>query len=267
MARPLRWERSVNATSSQANLTMNTPRLELAILTTRRPSADEVVSSHRRLVERVAYRLRRRLPVHVASVEVADLIAAGYVGLLDAYNRFDWTAPDQFATYAEFRIKGAMLDELRGLDPAPRAARRAYRNVERTRERLTRELGRRAGDQDVAAKLGLTAREVGDVLVAVGPAVFDDIDGYSEVLPLTGADPHDIVERRATSEAVRAAIAALPDRQRDLLTAFHLHGESLTAIAGRMGVTVGRASQIKSAALRTLRASLSDHGSAFSEAA
>ena len=113
---------------------------------------DRVLLEHMPLVRMVAYRMLERLP---QSVELDDLVSAGVVGLIDAYNKFDPSKEVLFRSYAAVRIRGAILDSLRGMDWAPREIRRKAREMEEATQRLTQRLGRKPQQSEVAAELGM----------------------------------------------------------------------------------------------------------------
>ncbi|MDA8163587.1 MAG: sigma-70 family RNA polymerase sigma factor, partial [Desulfobacteraceae bacterium] len=113
---------------------------------------DDLILTYTPLIKYIAVRLAARLPAHVA---VDDLISCGIIGLIDAIDKFDTAKDVQFKTYAEFRIKGAMLDELRSLDWVPRSIRRKLHDLERVCGELEKRLGRPATDEEMAEALGL----------------------------------------------------------------------------------------------------------------
>jgi RNA polymerase sigma factor FliA len=113
---------------------------------------EQVLQEHMPLVRMVAYRILERLP---QSVELDDLVSAGMVGLIDAYNKFDPSRKVLFRSYAAVRIRGAILDSLRGMDWAPREIRRKAREMEETTQRLTQRMGRKPQQSEVAAEMGM----------------------------------------------------------------------------------------------------------------
>ena len=110
-------------------------------------SRDDLIIQYTPLIKFVANRLAIRLPPHI---DINDLISSGVLGLIDAIDKFDSSREAQFKTYAEFRIRGAMLDELRSMDWIPRSVRQNYNNIEKAFSRIEQELGRPANDEEVA---------------------------------------------------------------------------------------------------------------------
>src|SRR5438105_2115040 len=114
---------------------------------------DLVLMEHLPTVRYLARRIHERLPQHV---ELDDLVSAGVVGLIDAFSKFDHTKKVQLKSYAQFRIRGAILDSLRTLDWSPRELRRKGRAVEEAIRALTQRLGRAPAEQEIAEEMGFT---------------------------------------------------------------------------------------------------------------
>jgi len=204
------------------------------------------------VIRQAALRVARRLPSHVS---VDDLIGAGYVGLVDAYRRFDPTRCDRFEPYAEVRIKGAMLDELRSYDPLSRDLRALATRTANARRRLENQLGRRPNDAELATELGLSLEtyQTQAARMAVGPTVsVDDENGVELPDSSCGADAAlgDAQLRGSLSHAV----ATLPDRLREVIQLYYGGELTLREIGERMGVTESRVCQLHADAVRRLRA-------------
>jgi RNA polymerase sigma factor for flagellar operon FliA len=118
---------------------------------------ERVLLEHLPIVRFLARRIHERLPQHV---DIEDLVSAGIVGLMDAFSKFDPAKKVQFRSYAQFRIRGAILDSLRTLDWSPRELRRKGRAVEEAIRQVTARLGRAAGEGEVAAEMGLGRRSI-----------------------------------------------------------------------------------------------------------
>ena len=206
------------------------------------------------LVEQVAKRLARRLPAHV---EREDLISAGVVGLLESARRFDPSRSDAFETFAEFRIKGAMLDELRHLDSLSRTMRRHYGDVREATKKLESVLGREPTEDEIASELDMSLEEYRELVTKFdGHTVssLDEID--TERVAAEGASPD---EEAATCEMrakIAEAIEKLPARQRQVLWLYYFEEMSLRAIGNLLGVTESRICQIHSEATKALRRQL-----------
>lgn len=217
-----------------------------------RPSNDALVARHTELVTRAAGRMRRRIPSW-ARLEYCDLVSAGFVGLLEAADRFDWSEPDGFASYAEFRVRGAILDELRALDPVPRAARRLHRAAEQARHQLRQQQDRDPSRSEVARAIDRSTRNVAVVEQLCACGLDQELP---EALPSAAPTPLELALDSHDLRAASEAIAALPDRHRDVIRWHYVEDVPFTEIATRLGVTRGRVSQLKSDALRRLRASM-----------
>lgn len=209
------------------------------------------------LIRCIAARLARRLPSHL---RLDDLTSAGYIGLVTAYRRFDRSRGDDFHAYAERRIRGAMLDELRAIDPLTRDLRFLANRIASARRGLEARLGRAAREEEVAGALGMTLEEYRRhaAKVSVGPTVSieDPADDEGSMdLPDRDAEPAD--ERLATEQskhAVRGAIDKLPPRLRQVVQLYYGEGRTLRDIGNMLGVTESRVSQLQSEAVQRLRA-------------
>lgn len=216
-------------------------------------------SLHVKLVHRLARRLARGLP---PSVLHEDLVSAGLEGLVSAARRFDPTRGQQFVKFAEFRIKGAMLDEIRRHDMMSRGGRLLKKSLERAVVRLTASLGRPPTDEELADSLGVdlcvlqdARSRFGDVRVvslqsssAAGKMAFDPAD--------QAPTPEAVAMRIALYEQAADAVARLEDRERLVIELYFREGKKLKEIAARIGTTDSRVCQIKRAALTKLRGML-----------
>src|ERR1700722_18715868 len=122
---------------------------------------ERVLIEHLPIVRFLARRIHERLPQHV---DIEDLVSAGIVGLMDAFSKFDPAKKVQFRSYAQFRIRGAILDSLRTLDWSPRDLRRKGRAVEEAIRVLTAKMGRAPGEQEIAREMDLTLEEYQQLL-------------------------------------------------------------------------------------------------------
>jgi RNA polymerase sigma factor for flagellar operon FliA len=208
------------------------------------------------LVGKVAGAIGARLP---HSVEMSDLTQAGVLGLLDAAEKFDQAKGVRFRTYAELRIRGAILDSLRSLDWVPRSLRRERRELQRAESRLEAKLGRRPTDEELASEMELSiadlegARErVRRVEVASFEAEDFDRVAARTIDPLS-PDPHEHLERREIESLLARAIEKLPARERLVLTLYYHEELTMKEVGGILGVNESRVSQIHSKAVSKLR--------------
>jgi RNA polymerase sigma factor for flagellar operon FliA len=230
-----------------------------------RPAArntDALVVGNAELVKRIAYHLAGRLP---ASVEVADLIQAGMLGLLEAAANYTADRGASFETYAGIRIRGAMLDALRKLDWAPRSVHRKARAAAAAIREIEAELGREARDAEVADRMGISLgdyHKIAQDAASCRVASLDETHGDEE--PLLGkledgsADPF----RDATDDGFRTALAhaikELPERERLVMSMYYDDELNLKEIGAVLKVTESRACQLHGQALVRLKARLSD---------
>jgi RNA polymerase sigma factor for flagellar operon FliA len=223
---------------------------------TPQPQDSSNVAQYLPMVQKTARKMARRLPPHVV---VEDLVSAGVVGLLEAFARFDASRCDCFEAYAAFRVRGAMLDEMRRSDLMARDARTASRQREETASRLEASLGRQPREQEVAAALGQSVEDyrgqqgrLTGVKVVPLESLCDDgpRDGGIDVVDL--CDQHEALLR------LRRALSELPERQRLVLRLHYEKAMTLREIGGIIGTTESRVCQIHAEAVHRLRAALCD---------
>ncbi|MBI4819600.1 MAG: FliA/WhiG family RNA polymerase sigma factor [Deltaproteobacteria bacterium] len=204
------------------------------------------------LVKRVAKQVARRLPSHVG---LDDLVGAGLVGLLEAYDRYDGRDSVRFEQFAEFRIRGAILDELRRRDVMARDARGEAKRIEATLGALEGELGRQAEEEELAEKLGLDVNALRKKLERVAPVRVLNID---EVLdrPSSERGPSEQVETKELVARLAEAIAQLKPRHQQVLALYYQEDFTLKQIGEVLDVTESRVSQILSEATLRLRSLL-----------
>lgn len=209
---------------------------------------------YRPLVERIASRLARRLPPNIG---VNDLVAWGWVGFIEVYGRSGGLPEEQLEAYATLRVRGAMLDFLRGLDPVTRHARSASRRVAQASAKVSRSLGRPPLEAEVAAELGVTEaayRATLDVLAISASARHDvaDLDP-----PDSQASPPDEQAGRTLMIAsIERAADELSPRLRRVMSLYYQEEKTLREIGVLLGVTESRVSQMHTEAILRVRASL-----------
>ena len=212
------------------------------------------------LVTRIARQLAARLP---ASVEVDDIIQAGMIGLMDAASRFKADQGAQFETFATQRVRGAMLDELRQNDWAPRTVRRTQRVLDAAIHALEQRLGRAPSEREIAKELGVTLKDYRAMLVEArsGQIVSfeeseenDDGDVVARHRADASHEPHARLEERRFRESLVTAIEELPERERQLMGLYYEQDLNFREIAGVLGVTESRICQMHTQAVARLRA-------------
>jgi RNA polymerase sigma factor for flagellar operon FliA len=218
--------------------------------------ANPLIDDHVDLVKRIAYRLHSRLP---DSVQIEDLIQAGMLGLLEAHERFREEEGASFSTFAGIRIRGAMVDEIRRGDWAPRSLHRKSRAVAEAQRVIEIREGRPATDAEVAKELGMTAAEYRKTIGDVASAHLHSLDDGDPDMPqqevAAGDDwrPAFTVERDSLFEAVACASDELPDRERALMSMYYDQDLNLREIAESLGVSESRACQLHGRAISRVR--------------
>ena len=187
-----------------------------------------------------------------------DLASAGAVGLVLAADSFDPSTGVPFGAYARRRITGALMDELRAVDWAGRGTRKRIKALQAVSESLSAQLGRPPTEDEMAAVLGLTRDQVREALADAGRTV-GPLDGATDVLVADTVAPEEAVLAEERARYLAAAIAALPERLRHIVTEVYLEGRTVKDVAAALGLTSSAVSQQRSEALRLLREGLELH--------
>ncbi len=226
---------------------------------------EQLLLDHVPIVRFLARRIHERLPQHV---EIEDLVSAGVVGLMDAFSKFDPTKKVQFRSYAQFRIRGAILDSLRTLDWSPRELRRKGRAVEEAIRMLTVRLGRAAAEPEIAAEMGMTLGEYQQLLgdlkgLEIGTLHVErnENSGEEELAYVPGRpedDPLFVCLKGELEDRLAGAIANLADRERLVMTLYYYEEMTMREIGLALGVVESRVSQVHASAVVHLRAVLRD---------
>ena len=210
--------------------------------------------------------LARRLAASMPhSIDVGDLVQDGMIGLIDAADRFDEDRGIKFETFAERRVRGAMIDALRR-GAWPRGIRRVRRELEAARDKLRRELGCEPSLSDVArhlganeAQLGRTIRRIG-VIEATSPLATGDSVDVADLPPVLAPSgtpaPDAACEQSEVNDRVRAAVAALPWRERKIIGLYYFGDVTMKQVGAKIGVNESRVSQLHARAIRRLRTML-----------
>lgn len=226
------------------------------------PDMETLVQQHAPLVKRIAYHLIQRLP---PSVQVDDLIQAGMLGLLEAGRLYDHSQGASFETYAGIRIRGAMLDEVRRSDWAPRSVHRKYRQVAEAIHVIEAAAGREARDSEVAERMGIGLTEYHQILqdgvacrifsieemTEAGNQQWEDSAGV-------GGSPEQVLEQEGFQAALALSIESLPEREKLVVALYYDEELNLKEIGEVLGVSESRVCQIHSQAMLRLRARMQD---------
>jgi RNA polymerase sigma factor for flagellar operon FliA len=217
-------------------------------------------------VEALARRMAATMP---NSIDIGDLVQDGMIGLIDAAHRFDEDRGIKFETFAERRVRGAMIDALRR-DAWPRGVRRQRRELDAAREALRRELGHEPSMADLAARVGSDEKRLSRTIVRINTiestsplATGEHLDESSlppALVPSEPDSPDAAYEKLETRDRVRAAIQALPVRERKVIGLYYYGEVTMKQIGAEIGVNESRVSQLHARAIRRLRESLGEMG-------
>lgn len=229
---------------------------------------DQLIMDYAPLIRFVAQRIAARLP---SNIDVDDLISAGVIGLMDAIDKYDPSRDNKFKTYAEFRIRGAILDELRSQDWVPRSVRDKAKKIEKTYAELEQYLGRTATDTELSEALGVSLEEYHETVAKVKAVTMLSID------ELTGQNQHDRkslidclenkscrnpffqLKSKLVRELLMKNIEELPEKQKLVLSLYYYEELNLKEIGKILDVTESRVSQLHTQAVEKLRTKLKDN--------
>ncbi len=224
---------------------------------TRRPTPerDRLIATHIEIARRIALRMARRCPSWISS---EDLVASAMLGLAEAAERYDHTRQEPFLVFAEKRIRGAVLDELRRGDIMPRRVRQMARKVGATIQRLEQALGRPPADDDVAAALGVDVEHYRNELEQLVHVTVGALDQLDRTPPLAGDDTSPVLqaERRELLARIRGALTRLDQRDVLLLSLYYNQELTYLEIGQVLGVTTSRVCQLHGRAIARLRVEL-----------
>ncbi|MBM4332187.1 MAG: FliA/WhiG family RNA polymerase sigma factor [Deltaproteobacteria bacterium] len=227
---------------------------------------EEVILKYTPLIKYIAQRLAMRFPPHISA---EDLIGAGVIGLMDALNKFDPEKKVQFKTYAEFRIKGAMLDELRSLDWVSRSVRQKAAQVEKTYRALEKKKGRAVEDEEIAQEMGLSLDDYYERLKEIQGVFLLDIetlwtkfsklveeDIFNLVMDEDENHPFHLFCLVELKEVLARAIGELTNKEKMVVSLYYYEDLTLKEIGEVLGYTESRICQIHTKAILKLRSKL-----------
>ena len=226
---------------------------------------DQLIMDYANLIRFVAQRIASRLP---ANIEVDDLISSGVIGLMDAIEKYDPSRDNKFKTYAEFRIRGAILDELRTQDWVPRSVRDKAKRIERTFQELEQKFGRPATDDEVCTALEMTTEEYFDMVSKVksislisiddlsGPGQTDRRSLLDSIENPSSKNPFAQLKSKGVKEILMKHIDDLPEKQKLVLSLYYYEDLNLKEIGKILDVTESRVSQLHTQAVIKLRSKI-----------
>ena len=227
---------------------------------------EAVIKQYSPMIKYVANRIAMRLPPHI---EVDDLISVGVLGLMDAISKYDSSRGAKFKTYAEFRVRGAILDELRSMDWVPRSVRQKASNVDKVVQKLQAELKRPPEDEEVAKAMDLSLDQFYDTLnetKSIPVFSLEDLgiaketgEQQSLLVCLAGkadADPQTQIRLVELKEIIAKAIDTLPEKERLMVSLYYYEELTMKEIGAVLNITESRVSQIHSKAVYHLRTKL-----------
>jgi len=225
---------------------------------------DELITEYLPYVKSIAHRMAVHLP---PSVGADDLISAGVIGLMDAIERYDSTRENKFITYALFRIRGAILSELRSRDFLSRSNRSKIRELEKAYQNLNLKLGREAKDDEVAEELGISLDEFYEVrkMSTMSFVSFEETGSFSNeekddlmrlLVDGDSDDPLSLAGLKEMRNAMARAIEQLREKEKMVVSLYYWDELTMKEIGKVLDITESRVSQIHSLALIHLRAKL-----------
>ncbi len=230
-------------------------------------SRESLILENLPLVKYIVDRLSVYLP---PTLDKDDLIEAGVIGLIDAVDKYNPEKNCKLSSYARFRIKGAILDELRSMDIVPKSMRQKSRQIEETHARLESKLGRSPTDKEMADELGITEEKYNKLLVGLRSAFIisfddfkspkldddDDNQGLEALLSSDGSAPDENVLFKEMSDILAEEIEKLPEKARLVITLYYYEEMTITEIAKVLNLAKSTVSEIHTKTLMKLRASL-----------
>lgn len=220
---------------------------------------ERMITEHMPIARRIALRLARNTSL---SSQADDVVSVAMMGLVEAANRYDPKNGEPFGAFAQKRIRGAVLDELRRKDVLPRRVRRKVKEAGEIQRRIEQEQGRPAEDEEVAKALGISLGEYHTDLEQAANISFVDLDGDDRLVErLSSAEssktPADLVETRQQAKMLKDALQRIPERDAKVLALYYVEEFTYSEIAALLEVSAPRVCQLHARALTRLRAELS----------
>ncbi|MGE4234010.1 MAG: sigma-70 family RNA polymerase sigma factor [Bacteriovoracia bacterium] len=256
-------EKTISVTGASEGIPSDTKEIEKP--KEKLGTREEIIIEYSPLIRYIAQKIAARLP---ANIDIDDLISAGVIGLMDAIEKYDSSRDNKFKTYAEFRIRGAILDELRAQDWVPRSVREKAKMLEKAYAKIEQELGRQATDEEVCAYLKISHEEYHELLNEVRSIAllsYEDLHTYAKGdkrndVGIAGSGkmqtPFSELSVARLKQMISRAIEDLPEKQRLVLSLYYYEDLNLKEIGKVLDVTESRVSQLHTQAILRLRARL-----------
>jgi RNA polymerase sigma factor for flagellar operon FliA len=224
---------------------------------------DQLITEYLPYVKRIVHRIAIHLP---STIDIDDLMNVGVIGLIQAVDRYDPSRDNKFMTYAVFRIKGAVLSELRSRDFLSRSNRRKIRDLENACLKLEQKLGREIDDEEIAEELGIDIEQIRRTkqmssisFISFEELEFSSRDEKEKLLSYLVDNDDDaltLARLKEIKEAVARAIEQLPGKERLVISLYYLDELTMKETGKVLNITESRVSQIHSQAILRLRAKL-----------
>ena len=230
-----------------------------------RSKRQTIVEENLNLVHIVARKISSRLPSYI---DLDDLVSNGVIGLIDAVEKYDASRDNKFRTYAEFRIRGSILDGLRAQDWVPRSIRDKAKKIDKAVSHLEKTKGRRPQGKEIAEHLNISLNDFYDLLNNTKPVKFFSMHNLSSskegdqrsllniIENFGGHNPANLYKMKVARQSLMDTIDKLPERQRKVLHFYYYEGLNLKEIGQLLGVTESRVSQLHAQAIMKLKVSL-----------
>lgn len=261
---------NVKSATSKASLSKETSSkkqthtVSRALPLTNDPMRNQVIMDYAPLIKYIAQKIAARLP---SNIDLDDLFSAGVIGLMDAIDKYDPSRDNKFKTYAEFRIRGAILDELRNQDWVPRSVRESNKKEERARVELEHRLGRPPSEKEIAEFLEMPLEEYHErtgrtrvsmlSLEELGGAAASDKKSLLECLENPNSkNPFTQLKAKGVREIIMKTVEELPEKQKLVLSLYYYEDLNLKEIGRILDVTESRVSQLHTQAVQKMRSKL-----------
>ena len=202
------------------------------------------------------------------NLELDELVSYGVLGLIESLDRYDSTKANQFKTFAEFRIRGAMLDYIRSLDKTPRSARDKEKIIEKAKQKIESEEGKKASDIDIAKELGIKLNKYYELLNKSNKQRFVNLEDYLEASysgqkknsnAFCTDTPEDSLSEEYQKNLLKNAISVLSDREQQIIDLYYQKELNLKEISYILQISESRISQINKNIIKKLRANISEN--------